>query len=443
MRRKWTAPVIALVVAILAIGTTLCIKFDVFRDINIDWPWHTEEKWTQWTSYHYFNDDMKGTAHPHHFGPDRYALFQTSKTEDEGKKYASEYEYLVRWTRMNFYSSIETDPCLAAGCIYYAQKVTREDFLGTLQGNTDETRVNYAHYLMRSSPEYWKTVVTKFEKYLDKNYSFGVVDIGGEYTSSSYQKPGAASFDSSAPRMIWESSRNRDGHWFELTRLEGKDGGTLKLRYRMECGYQFPTEHFTSGGDDPVTPPVTPTNPPVNPTPTPTPGGEDEPKKNPELDPVNQGNADRGGGENLPTDDTGKYQPDEPVVAQDTVISGSPESGSRGGGNTGHQSEEYPDTTPGTKTKTETTTSGGTTTTKKETTTTSIDGNGTVVRDITTEVTVADNAGHSTTVKETEKKFDSGIVDNVEGHSSITTDSTGQTVVVEDNSASDGVVSIP
>lgn len=381
-------------------------------------PAPNNTEWQKWVNYHYFNDDVALIA-PHHFGPDRYEQYQKT-SKDIG---------IVYWTRTNFYSSLEIDPCLAAGCIYYAQKVTGEDFLGSLNGTTDEEKANYAHYLMRSSPSYWQTAVTNFENYLDQNFGFSVVDINGTYTSSAYMEPCKASFDSKAPKLIWENSQNIRGHWLELSLVTGKDNVGKVLRYRMECGYQFPTDGFSGGKG--------------NPSPIPTPVPTEQPgKKNPAVDPVYQGNAERGGGMNLPTDGSGAYQPNEPKVATDTRVYNS-KTGTTNTPNSGSQ-KQYPSTQPGTTVEKHTTTQGGVTTNTTETTKTSIDNSGTVVREVKTQVTTTDSSGHSTTVESNKTLFDSPIVGHADVEVSLGTDiATGAPIAVTDNIVVNGKVSAP
>lgn len=384
--------------------------------------------WQKWVNYHYFNNDVKIIA-PRHFGPDRYEQYQKTNQET----------LIVYWTRTNFYNSLEIDPCLAAGCIYYAQKVTGENFLGNLEGTTDEEKANYAHYLMRSSPSYWQTAVTNFENYLDNNFAFSVVDINGAYVTSAYMEAGKASFDSKAPKLIWENAQVTQGHWLELSLITGKDNVGKVLRYRMECGYQFPTDGFTSGGKG---------DPSPNPNPIPTPVPTEQPgKKNPAADPVYQGNANRGGGMNQPADGAGKYQPKEPTVATNTRIydpntgiTSAPSSSST----VAPSNNNYPSTQPGTTVEQHTTTQGGITTTTTETTKTSVDNSGTVVREVETKVTTTDNSGQSATVKSTETHFDSPIVEHADVEVSLGTDvATGAPIAVTDNIVVNGEIAIP
>lgn len=271
----------------------------------------TNNSWTPWTSYYYFNNDVQGTGFPRHFGKDRY---ETAKKAEKP----------ILWTRTDFYRSIEIDPCLAAGCIYYTQLESGHIFFSTLEGKTDEDKANYAHQLFRSSPSYWQAVVQDFEKYIDSNYSFNITDINGKY-SLSYMIPYSASFDKNAPLLIWGNPENTTGHWFELVSINGKDGkGSIVLRFRMECGYQFPTDKATSGTrGTPINPTPVPT--PV-PTPIPTPVPTEQPgKKNPAAGSYPQGNAPIGGHDSSNTHyDVDYFQPTEPTVEAPIIASPEP-----------------------------------------------------------------------------------------------------------------------
>lgn len=83
--------------------------------------------------------------------------------------------------------------------------------------------------------------------------------------------------------------------------------GFNKFDKRIELLKKTPTPTPTT------TTTTTPTPPPDNPTPTPDPG----PGKDPTKDPVNNGNADTGGGQNQPDDGAGPFQPSDPATDPD------------------------------------------------------------------------------------------------------------------------------
>lgn len=94
-----------------------------------------------------------------------------------------------------------------------------------------------------------------------------------------------------------------------------KNGGEViigfnKFDKRIEILKKTPTPTPTTTTTPDPTPTITTT---PDPTPTPTP----DPKKDPSQDPVNNGNADTGGGQNQPDDGAGPFQPTDPVTNPD------------------------------------------------------------------------------------------------------------------------------
>ena len=92
-----------------------------------------------------------------------------------------------------------------------------------------------------------------------------------------------------------------------------KNGGQViigfnKFDKRIEILKKTPTPTVTTTPDPTPTPPE-----PTPPDPTPTPGDQKDPSK----DPVNNGNADTGGGQNQPDDGAGPYQPSDPATDPD------------------------------------------------------------------------------------------------------------------------------
>lgn len=92
-------------------------------------------------------------------------------------------------------------------------------------------------------------------------------------------------------------------------------GEMVKLEYNTICDFQL----INGAEDFGVTPepkPVNPNPPEPAPVPTPAPQPDPTPAKNPADDPVNQGNADQGGGENKPSDGPGEVQPEDPRITE-------------------------------------------------------------------------------------------------------------------------------
>lgn len=92
-------------------------------------------------------------------------------------------------------------------------------------------------------------------------------------------------------------------------------GELVKLEYNTICDFQL----INGAEDFGVTPepkPVNPNPPEPAPVPTPAPQPDPTPAKNPADDPVNQGNADQGGGENKPSDGPGEVQPEDPRTTE-------------------------------------------------------------------------------------------------------------------------------
>ena len=122
----------------------------------------------------------------------------------------------------------------------------------------------------------------------------------------------SASFDSAAPKIVWGKSEHVGGHWLIFT-VNGKD-----VKFRFECGYQFEAKKYVSNkkDDEPIVNPDEPVTP----------------WKDPSKDPVYQGNANRGGGMNLPTDGTGNFQEDRPPWQPGGNTGGGTGGGGTGGG---------------------------------------------------------------------------------------------------------------
>ncbi len=214
------------------------------------------------------------------------------------------------------------DPALAASVIYYAEVQTGEALLGrNLNPAYAQTEINDIHYAFRQDRNYWVECTNRFEQLLNK-CSVEAVDIV-TYTSQSYMVANSASFDIAAPTVIWGTSNHAGGHWLQFAY-----GETKVLKYRYECGYQFPAEYFIEVQQD---------NPPYNPNYV----------KDPSKDPVFQGNANRGGGYNTNADGSidwsqGDFQKSEPAWQGGGSSSGGGTTGGGGssGGGSGGSSPE-------------------------------------------------------------------------------------------------------
>ena len=131
---------------------------------------------------------------------------------------------------------------------------------------------------------------------------------------------------SGVPELV-ASETHQSGDVLIVTfKRKGGEENDVSVGFRIDCCYQpvgiidimklpntkveIPPEHTP---DNPVTPTSTPksTDSP-EPTPTPTDSPTPSYNKNPADDPVNQGNADKGGGDNKSSDGSGEYQKDDP-----------------------------------------------------------------------------------------------------------------------------------
>lgn len=139
----------------------------------------------------------------------------------------------------------------------------------------------------------------------DKAERVLVRKITGGYKSMGYMRRNGILLDATRakklgrdyiPMPILSESTGREGYELVFIYSNGEE-----LAYRINCGYQ---PDITKWKRDPK-----PTPPPGKPTPTPNPTPKTT--KNPANDPVNQGNADRGGGSNSDPG-PGKYQPTKP-----------------------------------------------------------------------------------------------------------------------------------
>ena len=261
--------------------------------------------------YHYYNDDVQVDGSRYNFGPDRWANGASSSSNT------------AEWGKNDLLDAIHPgriqapDPALAAAVIYYAQHESGQNLLdkSTINVSYAQTEINELHQKFREDRTYWQSCAERFESML-KGYQTQVADIDS-YTSQAFMQNSSASFDSAAPTVIWKETSNHDGHWLKFV------SGEKVLKFRFECGYQFPADFFVSVKQD-ASPAVTP----VTPEPTPDPG----PVKDPSQDPVYQGNAERGGGYNYNSDGSinwsaGEYQPTRPTWDSGGSSSGGGDSG--------------------------------------------------------------------------------------------------------------------
>lgn len=256
------------------------------------------------TNWHYYNNDVQGgnAEDDFNFGP-------VPKADT-----ATEYD-------KDFRKRLENDPALGAADMAWADAWLGTRYLGEFYEscNKDWSKtINAAKEAWIKDPEAYKATLDAFFLFL--NTAEVKVTAGSGLEDQMYMNPYTVD---GTPDVIVLATPDHTGkfltYYFTI-----KGTGKVKVSYRVECGYQ-PTNVEEIMGITPQTKPSNPGNTPGkgdNPTPTPTPTPKPTPtpsySKNPSEDPVNKGNAQKGGGQNKSTDGSGENQPVDPRTEHPT-----------------------------------------------------------------------------------------------------------------------------
>lgn len=272
------------------------------------------------SGYHFYNLDLQQNNDPaddFNFGYDRYAAAQASDNN------------ITHWLDADFKSSLEEDPALAAATMAYADSVLGTRFMGVFYDSADadwSLAINRARDYFIKHPQRWHKRVANFVKFLDEHATASLA-AADSYTDQMYMNPYTTS---GKPDVIAMTTSQQTGHYLSYKIVI--KGNNFTLNYRCECGYQ-PTGVVKTMGITPQSP--TP-NRPGKPGKPDQPNPQPNPSKDKSKDPVNQNNANTGGGKNQDSDGSGNYQPAKPPQQNNSGGSSSSGSGSSGNLPTNH-----------------------------------------------------------------------------------------------------------
>ena len=224
------------------------------------------------------------------------------------------------WTATDYDDDFRTrlakDPALGAADIAWLDANVGTRFLGEFYESCKHDwakTINAAKERWTENPnEYSKTLAAYFA-YLDKA-EISIAKKGHNITDQMYMNPYTTD---GVPDIIVLKTKQQDGPFLVYTfKIKGN---TFEVEYRIPCQYQ-PTNVKIVMGIKPQNKPKKPSKPSSSggkgdTTTTTKPSSETttkKHKKDPSEDPVNKGNADKGGGQNKPSDGSGKYQKDDP-----------------------------------------------------------------------------------------------------------------------------------
>lgn len=187
----------------------------------------------------------------------------------------------------------------------------------SFDGEKNMDRTNAMAKVWDADPERFERDYKKLCQFLARIYSVEIREVKN-ISNQMYM----FGFDvAELPNVVFYESDENEAIVLVLT--WAIKGELVKLEYNTICDFQL----INGAEDFGVTPEPKPVNPKQpepdpDPTPAPTEPKPTEPKptepkpKDPADDPVNQGNADQGGGENKPSDGPGEVQPEDPRTTE-------------------------------------------------------------------------------------------------------------------------------
>lgn len=242
------------------------------------------------------------------------------------------------------------DPALLAQHCVHVEELTGKPILLDEQNEPVGSRADKAHLHFLEDRNY---AVACYERLADvyKHASVSIVEVN-DYTSAMYMWHNG--LEGNKPAVIVKNTQNAGGH---LLVFDLGDKG-IKIRYRIECGYQPVDISYVPVPD---TPPI-PDNP--EPQPDPPSGGDPEPTPEPEPEPTptlepkdpdagyngqHPDNPDTGGGPNTNNDTTVTDDPKPEQNSPDEYVAPAPPSEDKPSGGGGNDAPaQKPDASSGT-----------------------------------------------------------------------------------------------
>lgn len=265
-------------------------------------------------------------------GKNWYAFYNLALQKDEDKDNDFNFGYnpydeskTAKDYDKDFRERLKKDPALAAADTAWMDAKLGTRYLGEFY---ESCKGDWAKTINAAKLRFMDNK-TAYYKNLDAYFAFlnsaVKVEVKEGYGASDqmYMNPYTAD---GVPDVIVMKTKDHKGHFLIYTfNIKGEK---VKLAYRIECGYQptnvsklmkiTPQKEPTPTSNNST--PNNPTNPgkptPTNPSPTPdnptNPTTPTSKSKDPADDPVNNGNANKGGGDNNPSDGSGEEQPNDP-----------------------------------------------------------------------------------------------------------------------------------
>lgn len=292
-----TKKVIAVILAIaLALSSIAIVAF------GVKWPEAKGNDVKQSKAFwgHFYNDDLQkddDNENDLNFAKDYYQKGMSAKDAKAKHK-----------------ELIMNDPANGASAMCWIDKQVGTRYMGAKfydEYEADDAAINAAKNDYINDEGYYKETLGFFFEYLE-TATVEIREVEDHLYDQMYQIPSRMSIRGVPDVAVFESGEQGGHYLVYIFTIKGK---VVEVAFRIECGYQ-PTNvtevlnvtvqdkpSGTGGGSNP-----TPGPEPTTSKPEPTTGG----KKDPADDPVNKGNAQKGGGQNRSSDGSGEYQSDDP-----------------------------------------------------------------------------------------------------------------------------------
>lgn len=247
--------------------------------------------------------------------------------------------------RQEFYTRLLNDPAFAAGALAWLDANVGTRYLGefyeSCKGDWAKTINLTKERFMADQALFYQTVqpAIKFYDTATVKLEYKTDGLDDQMYMNPYTPSGV-------PDVVVMSTKDHGGYFltfeFSIKADQVKTVDQPTVSYRIDCGFQ-PTNvekvmnikpddtprtsnpgHSTPdptpkpGGKDPNPEPSDPTPEPSDPTPKPDPTPTPTSTKKPSQDPVNNGNAQKGGGQNKPTNGAGEVQSVDPRIENPT-----------------------------------------------------------------------------------------------------------------------------